>query len=45
MICTQPPVAGFPGELKQVGTNIIDNAIDVLPDAGHIRVVAATFGE
>jgi signal transduction histidine kinase len=29
-----PTVAGWPGELNQVWTNLIDNAIDALPDAG-----------
>ena len=40
-----PPVSGFPGELNQVWTNIIDNAIDVVPDNGRIRIVAQTIGE
>lgn len=40
-----PTVSGFPGELNQVWTNIIDNAIDVLPDEGLIRVVGSSFEE
>jgi len=39
-----PLVAGYPGELNQVWTNIIDNAIDALPDEGTIRIVASDFG-
>lgn len=40
-----PPISGFPGELNQVWTNIIDNAIDVVPEEGRICVAASTFGE
>jgi len=40
-----PSVPGFPGELNQVWTNIIDNAIDVLPDNGTIRIAASAFAE
>lgn len=40
-----PPVPGFPGELNQVWTNIIDNAIDVVSDKGRIRIMAQTIGE
>jgi signal transduction histidine kinase len=29
-----PPVQAWPGELNQVWTNLLDNAIDALPDAG-----------
>jgi signal transduction histidine kinase len=36
-----PDVEGFGGELNQVWSNLIDNAIDAVPDAGHIEVRAA----
>jgi signal transduction histidine kinase len=29
-----PPLQGYPGELNQVWTNLIDNAIDAMPDEG-----------
>jgi signal transduction histidine kinase len=35
-----PLVVGHPGELNQVWTNIIDNAIDALPDGGRISIRA-----
>jgi signal transduction histidine kinase len=35
-----PKVRGFPGELNQIWTNLIDNAIDAVGDAGRIDVVA-----
>ena len=34
-----PPVNGFGGELNQVWVNLIDNAIDAVDKAGHIKVV------
>ena len=34
-----PPVCGWPGELNQVWTNLIDNAIDALPDSGKIDII------
>ncbi len=39
-------VRGFPGELNQVWGNIIDNALDALPDAGggHVTVSARVDG-
>jgi signal transduction histidine kinase len=40
-----PVVSGFPGELNQVWTNIIDNAIDILPDEGRIKIVAQAIGD
>ena len=33
-----PTVYGWPGELNQVWTNLIDNAIDALPDGGRLTV-------
>ncbi|HLL95447.1 MAG TPA: HAMP domain-containing sensor histidine kinase, partial [Spirosoma sp.] len=33
-----PMVYGWPGELNQVWTNLIDNAIDALPDGGQLRI-------
>jgi signal transduction histidine kinase len=35
-----PKVRGFPGELNQIWTNLIDNAIDAVADSGRIDVVA-----
>ena len=36
-----PRVCVSPGEMNQVWTNLIDNAIDALPEAGEIRIEAA----
>ncbi|GAB4027572.1 sensor histidine kinase [Spirosoma koreense] len=33
-----PTVCGWPGELNQLWTNLIDNAIDALPDGGKIEI-------
>ena len=33
-----PDVCGWPGELNQVWTNLIDNAIDALPDGGKLDI-------
>lgn len=33
-----PTVSGWPGELNQVWTNLIDNAIDALPDGGTLEI-------
>lgn len=33
-----PEVCGWPGELNQVWTNLIDNAIDALPDGGQLTI-------
>jgi signal transduction histidine kinase len=35
-----PRVRGFVGELNQVWANLIDNALDAVPDAGRIDVTA-----
>lgn len=33
-----PPFTGWPGELNQVWTNLIDNAVDAMPDGGKIEI-------
>ena len=33
-----PNVCGWPGELNQVWTNLIDNAIDAMPDGGKLEI-------
>lgn len=35
-----PTVCGWPGELNQVWTNLIDNAIDALPDGGKLQITS-----
>jgi len=35
-----PPVSGYPGELNQVWTNLLDNAIDAAPEGSKVRVEA-----
>ena len=35
-----PPVRGFVGELNQVWANLIDNALDAVPESGRIEVLA-----
>ncbi|MBS1791333.1 MAG: cyclic nucleotide-binding domain-containing protein [Acidobacteria bacterium] len=35
-----PHVRGFVGELNQIWANLIDNALDAVPNAGHIEVTA-----
>ena len=40
-----PPVLGIAGELNQVWTNLIDNAIDASPVGGTIRVRTAREGD
>ena len=37
-----PAVEGFGGELNQVWANLIDNAIDAVPEAGRVEVSAAS---
>jgi signal transduction histidine kinase len=39
-----PMVRGFAGELNQVWGNIIDNALDAIPNGGHLRVTAGREG-
>ncbi|MEP7274289.1 MAG: ATP-binding protein, partial [Acidobacteriota bacterium] len=36
-----PLVRGFVGELNQVWSNLIDNALDAVPDAGRVEVMAS----
>ena len=36
-----PPVRGFVGELNQIWSNLIDNALDAIPDAGRVDVRAS----
>ena len=33
-----PPIQGFPGELNQVWTNLLDNAFDAVPKGGKVTV-------
>lgn len=35
-----PLVRGFVGELNQIWANLIDNALDAAPDAGHVDITA-----
>jgi signal transduction histidine kinase len=35
-----PHVRGFAGELNQIWANLIDNALDAIPDAGRVEVLA-----
>src|SRR5262249_421732 len=35
-----PRVRGFVGELNQVWANLIDNALDAIPDSGHVEISA-----
>lgn len=39
-----PEIQGFPGELNQVWTNLIDNAIDAMDEGGTLRVQATRDG-
>lgn len=36
----QLTICGWPGELNQVWTNLIDNAIDALPDGGQLQITS-----
>jgi signal transduction histidine kinase len=40
-----PPIEARPGELNQVWTNLIDNAIDAMDGAGTLRVSTRADGE
>jgi signal transduction histidine kinase len=35
-----PPARGFAGELNQIWSNLIDNALDAAPNGGHVDVSA-----
>ena len=39
-----PKVNGFIGELNQVWSNLIDNALDAIPSGGHVNVVCERDG-
>jgi signal transduction histidine kinase len=39
-----PWVLGFAGELNQIWANLIDNALDAVPDRGRVEVIAARDG-
>ena len=39
-----PPVRGFAGELNQIWGNLIDNALDAVPDGGRVDVKANREG-
>jgi signal transduction histidine kinase len=36
-----PHVLGFVGELNQIWLNLIDNALDAVPEAGRVEVLAS----
>jgi signal transduction histidine kinase len=36
-----PRVRGFAGELNQIWANLIDNALDAVPDSGQVEVIAS----
>lgn len=40
-----PTVCGWPGDLNQVWTNLIDNAIDALPDGGKLEIRSQANGK
>ena len=40
-----PHVRGFAGELNQVWANLIDNALDAIPDSGKVEVKASRDGQ
>jgi signal transduction histidine kinase len=40
-----PRVRGFAAELNQVWANLIDNALDAVPDSGRIEVLANREGQ
>jgi signal transduction histidine kinase len=40
-----PPVRGFVGELNQIWANLIDNALDAVPNPGRVEVLANREGQ
>lgn len=42
---TVPTICGWPGELNQVWTNLIDNATDALPDGGQLTISTQPDGD
>jgi signal transduction histidine kinase len=40
-----PMIQGFGGELNQVWVNLLDNAIDAVPENGRVQVAAAVEGD
>ena len=40
-----PVVEAYPGELNQVWTNVIDNAVDAMPEGGVLRVTTRASGD
>ncbi len=40
-----PKIEAFPGELNQVWTNLLDNALDAVPAGGHVAVSAMREGD
>jgi signal transduction histidine kinase len=39
-----PQIGVYPGEINQVWTNLLDNAIDAVADGGHVRVEVTSEG-
>jgi signal transduction histidine kinase len=39
-----PRVFGFAGELNQIWANLLDNALDAVPESGRVEVIAARDG-
>ena len=41
---TVPAISGYPGELNQVWTNLLDNALDAMPEGGQLEAVVQPDG-